>query len=75
MKSYFQTTLQGEDCGKPVIGVAEEQVPGRVLVDRVFGGEGDGAEDDDQHDEHVEQLLRHDPVNQNTNPVKIFFKL
>ena len=36
----------------------------RLFVDGVLGGEGDRAEHDDQHDEHVEELLRHDPVDQ-----------
>ena len=39
-------------------------------MDGVLRGQGDGAEDDDEHDEHVEHFLGHDPVDEPTESEK-----
>ena len=63
----LETALHGEYSGEDVIGGLEDFV--LVLGNGILEGEGDRAQHDHEHDEHVKHLLRHDPVNPATHPV------
>jgi len=45
-------------------------IPLAVLLNRVFSGQGDAAQDDDDHDERFKAWNCHDPMNQDSNPEK-----
>ncbi len=58
----LERALHGEDGGEAVVGLLQDDVDGGLVVHGILHGQRDGAEDDDEHDEHVEQLLGHQPV-------------
>ena len=62
--------LDGEEPGEDVVEVGEDVVLLAVLLHRVLGGQGDAAQDDDDHDERLEAGNSDDAVNENANPVK-----
>ena len=60
--------LDGEEPGEDVVEVGEDVVLLAVLLHRVLGGQGDAAQDDDDHDERLEAGDRHDAVDQDPDP-------
>lgn len=54
-QDYLQNHFNSKDTGEDVVKVGENPVPSTLLLHRVLGGQGDGAEDDDDHDESVEE--------------------
>ena len=60
--------LHREDAGEQVVEVGEHEVPLAGLLHRVLRRQRDGAQDDDDHDEGVEERIRHDGVNNQAEP-------
>jgi len=62
--------FDGENAGEDEVEGVEDAVAGRVLVDRVLGGQRDAARADDDHYEQVEVAQVHDEVTETTQPVR-----
>jgi len=59
---HLEDHFGGEDGGEAVVDVVEDDVADVVLVDGVLGGQGQGADQNDGHDELVESRLGHEFV-------------
>ncbi len=60
---YLQEHFNCKNSSEDVIKIGEDVIPLAVLLNRVLGGQGDTAQDDDDHDERFEARNRHNPVN------------
>ena len=69
--THLQYHFYSEDRGENVIKVGQNSVPRTSLLHRVLGGEGDGAEDDDDHDESVEERVGHHSVDCQPKPSEL----
>ena len=68
-QDYLQNHFNSKDTGEDVVKVGENSVPSTLLLHRVLGGQGDGAEDDDDHDESVEEREGDHGVNCQPEPI------
>ena len=71
-RSYLKEHLDRKYSREDVIEIGEDVIPLAVLLHWVLGGQGNAAQDDDDHDERLEAGNRHDPVNQDPDPEKKF---
>ncbi len=74
ISSYLEDHFNGKDSGEDVVEVGQDVVALALLLDRVLGGEGDAAQDNDDHDERVEAGQRDDSMNKNPDPSKKLVK-
>ena len=68
LNTNLEHHLHREDAGEQVVEVCEHEVPLAGLLHRVLRRQRDGAEDDDDHDEGVEERISHDGVNYQPEP-------
>ena len=66
---YLENHFNSENASEDVVKVGEENIPLTGLLHWVLGGQSDGAQDDDYHDEGVKEWIGYNCVNSEAKSV------
>lgn len=69
--SYLQEHFDGKNAGEHVVKVSQDNVPLTLLLNGIFSGQGNTAEDDDDHNEGIEARDCHNAMDKNPHTVDV----